>query len=100
MSVLKNFKDRLISAPKIKTFSKALLKDILKINFKREWQSLVHSLTTYCGRASFLPIYPDGDTTKKPLNDIYCELTRSRCSEKEMLTDICKNTTTYILQIE
>ena len=46
---------------------------MLKDNFKRDWSSLVQIEPLLW--ASFVPtIYPDGDTTKKPLNDIYCEL--------------------------
>jgi len=47
---------------------------MLRTNFKREWESLVQVEPLLW--ASFVPtIFPDGDTTKKPLNDIYCELT-------------------------
>lgn len=46
---------------------------MLRNNFKRDWSTLVQVEPLLW--ASFVPtIYPDGDTTKKPLNDIYCEL--------------------------
>jgi len=42
--------------------------------FKKKWDSLVK--ITPLLFASFTPlIHPDGDETKKPFNDIYCELT-------------------------
>ena len=42
--------------------------------FKKKWDSIVK--ITPLLFASFTPlIHPDGDETKKPFNDIYCELT-------------------------
>ena len=67
------FKDRLISVED-QTFFDKLLKDMVKKNYKREWNALVTVEPLLF--ASFVPmIYPDGDTTRKPLNDVYCELT-------------------------
>lgn len=69
----RTFKDRLISIQD-QQFFEGLLKDILKNNFKRDWNSLVTVEPLLF--ASFIPtIYPDGDKTRKPLNGIYCELT-------------------------
>ena len=69
----RTFKDRLISVQD-QVFFEGLLKDILKTNFKRDWGNLVTVEPLLW--ASFIPtIYPDGDKTKKPLNDVYCELT-------------------------
>lgn len=48
-----------------------MLKEIVKNNFRKEWSQLVTVEPLLW--ASFIPtIYPDGDTSKKPLNDIYC----------------------------
>ncbi len=64
------FKDRLINI-KDQSFFDNLLKDMIKTNFKRDWDGLVTVEPLLF--ASFVPtIYPDGDTTKKPYNDIYC----------------------------
>lgn len=78
------FKDRLISIED-QNFFENMLKDIIKQNFKKEWSQLVTVEPLLW--ASFIPtIYPDGDTSKKPLNDVYCELTnrelvRKKCYE-------------------
>ena len=46
---------------------------MLKTNFKKDWSNLVQIEPLLF--ASFVPtIYPDGDKTRKPFNDIYCEL--------------------------
>ena len=69
----RTFKDRLISVED-QHFFEGLLKDILKHNFKRDWKSLVTVEPLLW--ASFIPtLYPDNDKTKKPYNDVYCELT-------------------------
>lgn len=78
------FKDRLISIED-QAFYDQLLKGFIKANFKREWGELVQVEPLLWSH--FVPtIYPDGDTTRKPLNDIYCELTnrdslRTKCNE-------------------
>jgi len=55
---------------------------MLRNNFKRDWSALVQVEPLLW--ASFVPtIYPDGDTTKKPLNDIYCELTNRESVKKK-----------------
>jgi len=75
------FKDRLISNED-QTFFDNLLKEMLRNNFKRDWSALVQVEPLLW--ASFVPtIYPDGDTTKKPLNDIYCELTNRDAVKKK-----------------
>lgn len=52
-------------------------------NFKRDWKDLVTVEPLLW--ASFVPtLYPDGDTTKKKLNDVYCEL-----SDRENLKAVC-----------
>jgi hypothetical protein len=69
---LRVFADRLISEQDRQRFDE-LLKEIIKEKFKREWKSMVEVEPLLF--ASFVPlIYPDGDTTKKPWNDLYCEL--------------------------
>lgn len=79
----RTFKDRLISVQD-QQFFEALLKDILKTNFKRDWQSLVTVEPLLW--ASFIPtIYPDGDKSKKALNDIYCELVDRDAVKKKCL---------------
>lgn len=51
-----------------------LLKDVIKEKFKREWSKMVEVEPLLF--ASFVPlVYPDGDTSKKPYQDLYCELT-------------------------
>lgn len=75
------FKDRLISTED-QVFFDNLLKDLIRTNFKRDWSSLVTVEPLLW--ASFIPtIYPDGDTTKKPLSDIYCELTNRDAVKKK-----------------
>jgi dynein heavy chain len=75
------FKDRLINVED-QTFFDNMLKDIVKSNFRKEWSQLVTVEPLLW--ASFIPtIYPDGDTTKKPLNDVYCELTNREVVKKK-----------------
>jgi dynein heavy chain len=70
---LRVFSDRLISESDHEKFSE-LLKEQIKEKFKRDWTSLVEVEPLLF--ASFVPLcYPDGDTSKKPYNDVYCELT-------------------------
>lgn len=55
----------------------------MKKNFKREWNELVTIQPLLW--ASFVPtLYPDNDTNKNKLKDIYCELTN-----REELKRIC-----------
>lgn len=50
-----------------------MLHSIVHKNFKREWNDLVEFQPLMF--ASFIPcIYPDGDNSKKPYTDLYCEI--------------------------
>lgn len=67
------FHDRLISEEDRDAFL-VLLKDLLNEKFRREWDKLVTVSPLLF--SSFVPtLYPDDDTTKKPLKNLYCELT-------------------------
>ena len=59
-----------------------MLKELIKEKFKKTWSSIVEVEPLLF--ASFVPlVYPDGDTTKKPMNDLYCELTdRAKVKDK------------------
>ncbi len=51
-----------------------LLKEFTSKRFKKDLDNIIEVKPLLFG--SFTPtIYPDGDTDKKPLADIYCELT-------------------------
>jgi len=66
------FQDRLISIEDRDTFTD-MVKEIVKDKFKKEWSSLVKVEPLLFG--SFVPlVYPENDTTKKPYQDVYCEL--------------------------
>ena len=66
------FKDRLISQEDRGYFD-SMLHEIVSKNFKREWNDLVEFQPLLF--AQFIPcVYPDGDTSRKPLADIYCEI--------------------------
>ena len=70
---LRIFHDRLVSDTDRMEWV-TLLKSKIKEKFKKEWDKLVEVQPLLFG--SFVPtIYPDGDETKKPYNDLYCELT-------------------------
>lgn len=70
---LRVFSDRLISEEDHNKFE-ILLKEQIKEKFKKDWNSIVEIEPLLFG--SFVPlIYPDGDTTKKPWADLYCEIT-------------------------
>lgn len=70
---LRVFSDRLISESDHEKFQE-LLKEQIKEKFKKDWSSIVEVEPLLF--ASFVPmIYPDGDTSKKPWTDLYCELT-------------------------
>lgn len=55
---------------------------MIKEKFKKAWNSIVEVEPLLF--ASFVPlVFPDGDNTKKPFNDLYCELyDRSKVKEK------------------
>ena len=77
------FADRLISESDRVKFDD-LLKEVVKDKFKREWKSMVEVEPLLF--ASFIPlIYPDGDNTKKPFTDLYCEL-----YDRKKVKDTCE----------
>jgi len=51
-----------------------LLKEVIKEKLKKAWSQIVEVEPLLFG--SFVPlVYPDGDTSKRPYQDLYCELT-------------------------
>jgi dynein heavy chain, axonemal len=70
---LRVFQDRLISIEDRDAF-KEMVSEKMTEKFKKNWDKIVqHKPLLF---ASFTPlIHPEGDDTKKPYNDIYCELT-------------------------
>jgi len=70
---LRVFQDRLISIEDREKFDE-MVKDIMKLSFKKDWDKIVTVKPLLF--ASFTPlVHPDDDETKKPFNDLYCELT-------------------------
>jgi len=70
---LRVFQDRLINLKDRADF-KDMVAGKMKEKFKKEWDKIVTVKPLLF--ASFTPlIYPDNDTSKKPWQDIYCELT-------------------------
>ena len=70
---LRVFSDRLISDADHEKFE-TLLKEQIKDKFKKDWNNIVEVEPLLF--ASFVPmVYPDGDTSKRPYTDLYCELT-------------------------
>jgi len=50
-----------------------MINQVIKDKFKKEWSNIVKVEPLLF--ASFVPLcYPQGDTTKKPYLDVYCEL--------------------------
>jgi dynein heavy chain len=81
---LRVFQDRLISMDDRDKFSE-LLQAFVKTSFKKDWEKLVTIKPLLF--ASFTPlIFPDGDDTKKPYNDVYCELT-----DREKVKKTCED---------
>src|SRR3569833_1938671 len=81
---LRVFQDRLISEEDRTKFDD-LLKEVIKEKFKKTWNSIVEVEPLLFG--SFVPlVYPDGDTSKKPFNDLYCEL-----YDRNKVKDKCEN---------
>ena len=71
------FMDRLISFQDQEFFTDNILKRIIAQNFKKQWTDIVEFEPLLWG--SFIPtLYPDGDTTRKPMSNIYCELTNRK----------------------
>ncbi|KAL4494234.1 hypothetical protein ABPG73_018753, partial [Tetrahymena malaccensis] len=76
------FQDRMINSSDQQVFEE-ILKEIMRKNFRRDWKDLVTVEPLLW--ASFVPtLYPDGDTSKRRLSDIYCEL-----SDREELKRVC-----------
>jgi len=70
---LRVFQDRLINLTDRENF-KDTVAGKMKEKFKKDWEKIVTIKPLLF--ASFTPlIFPDGDTAKKPWQDIYCELT-------------------------
>lgn len=81
---LRVFQDRLISMEDRDKFSD-LLQAYMKTAFKKDWDKLVTVKPLLF--ASFTPlIYPEGDETKKPWADIYCELT-----DRDKVKKVCED---------
>lgn len=69
---LRVFQDRLINDQDRIKFDE-LLRETVKEKFKKEWNKVVEVEPLLFG--SFVPlVHPDGDTSKKPYSDLYCEL--------------------------
>ena len=67
------FHDRLITEDDRDSFL-TLLKETMTAKYKRDWDKVVTVNPLLF--SSFVPtIFPDDDNTKKPLKDLYCELT-------------------------
>ena len=70
---LRVFQDRLISQSDRDIFLD-LVKQVLDEKFKKKWNALVKIEPLMFG--SFVQCcYPNGDTTQKPYQDVYCEVT-------------------------
>jgi dynein heavy chain, axonemal len=70
---LRVFQDRLISYEDREKFT-GMVQLKMKEKFKKDWDKIVQVKPLLFASFTAL-IYPDGDETKKPWNDIYCELT-------------------------
>ena len=77
------FQDRLISQEDRDEFN-GLLKDQITKKFKKSFDDLVEVKPLLFG--SFTPtVYPDGDTSKKCISDLYCELT-----DRDKVKKVCE----------
>ena len=77
---LRVFHDRLISDSDREKWT-TMLKSMVKEKFKKQWDDIVTVNPLLFG--SFVPtIFPDGDETKKPYRDLYCELTNRKSLQK------------------
>lgn len=80
------FQDRLISQDDRDKFL-VLLKEKAQAKFKKNLDQLIEVKPLLFG--SFTPtIYPDGDTDKKPIPDLYCELTERGLVKKNCETQL------------
>lgn len=79
------FHDRLISETDRTMFLDEILKPQMKETFRKKWSDLV--LVEPLLFASFVPtVYPDNDTTKKAIPDIYCEMT-----DRGLMRKVCED---------
>jgi dynein heavy chain len=77
---LRVFHDRLINESDREFFT-GMLKDLLKANFKRDWDGLIQIEPLLF--ASFVPTIFTGDgDNRKALSNIYCELTNREAMKK------------------
>jgi dynein heavy chain, axonemal len=78
------FHDRLISQSDRDAFVE-MLKEQMKEKFNKEWDKIIEYEPLLF--ASFVPtIHPDGDESKRPFTDIYCELTN-----RDKLKKVCED---------
>lgn len=78
------FSDRLINLEDQNTL-KQIIVDIVELNLKRTYSELVEVEPLIM--TTFVPcIYPDGDTSKRPLTDIYCEVV-----DRDLLKKCCED---------
>jgi len=76
------FHDRLIDQ-KDQLFFEQQIKNIIKSNFNKDWKDLVEIEPLLW--TTFVPtVYPNGDTAKRLMNDVLCELT-----DLENLQKVC-----------
>jgi dynein heavy chain len=62
-----------------------MLKEQMQEKFKKSWEKIVECEPLLF--ASFVPtIHPEGDTSKRAFNDIYCELT-----DRDKLKKVCED---------
>lgn len=81
---LRVFSDRLISDEDRNKFSEEILRVQMKETFRKNWKDIVSVEPLLF--ASFVPtVFPDNDTSKKALTDIYCELT-----DREKMKSVCE----------
>ena len=65
--------DRLVSKDDINLFMENILKKVMKEDLRKDWKQLVKKEPLLF--ADFVPTkYPNGDKTKPPIQDVYCEL--------------------------
>jgi dynein heavy chain len=79
---LRVFQDRLVNQGDRDIFQ-AMLIDVMKEKLQKDWSKVVTTEPLLFG--SFVPLcYPNGDTTLKPYQDVYCEIT-----DREKMSKIC-----------
>lgn len=91
---LRVFQDRLISLDDRAKFQ-SMLSGILESTFRKKWEAVVKIEPLLFG--SFVPLcYPGGDETKKPYQDVYCELTKRDKVSKVCETSLEDFNMTYV----